>query len=117
VLLRVRDKLSAGLHCPYGCVELNSKRNKQRAKSRYRKKQQAKLLASGYNRAYRVRKQNGCVFELPEIAEIKEELQRKITAQIKYFYRKLNPGAEPGKLKQLESILWKISHRMSSTAT
>ena len=97
-------------HCPYGCVELNRRNNKQNAKSRYRKKASAKILASKYNLLYRERKQNGLVSEIPEInGREKEELGRKLTAQIRFFYKKLNHEAGPEKLKQLDKILLRLS--------
>ena len=103
-------------HCPYGCVELNRRKNKQNAKSRYRKKIEAKILASKCNLLYRERKQNGLVSEIPEINEReKEELERKLTAQIGFFYKKLNPEAGPEKLKQLDKILSRLSRRINST--
>lgn len=103
-------------HCPYGCVELNRRKNKQNAKSRYRKNTSAKILASKYNLLYRERKQNGLVSEIPEISEReKEEMERKLTAQIRFFYKKLNPEAGTEKLKQLDRTLAKLSHRTSST--
>ena len=103
-------------HCPYGCVELNRRKNKQNAKSRYRKKIEAKRLASKYNLSYRERKQNGLCSEISEInGREKEELERKLTAQIRFFYKKLNPDTGPEKLKQLDDILAKLSHKISST--
>ena len=103
-------------HCPYGCVELNRRRNKQNAKSRYRKKIEAKSLASKYNLSYRKRKQNGWVSDMPEINERKkEEIERKLTAQIRFFYKKLNPEVGTEKLKQLDKVLKNLSHRISST--
>lgn len=106
-------------HCPYGCVELNRRRNKQNAKSRYRKKIEAKSLASKHNLSYRERKQNGLVSKIQEINEEinereKEEIERKLTAQIRFFYKKLNPEAGTEKLKQLDKILSRLSHRISS---
>ena len=103
-------------HCPYGCVELNRRRNKQNAKNRYRKKIEAKILASKYNLLYRERKQNGLVLEIPEINEReKKEMERKLTAQIRFFYKKLNPEAGHEKLKRLDKILSRLSHKISST--
>lgn len=102
-------------HCPYGCVELNRRKNKKNAKNRYRKKIEAKSLASKYNLLYRERKQNGLVSEIPEINEReKDEIERKLTAQIRFFYKKLNPKAGTEKLKRLDKILSRLSHRISS---
>ena len=101
-------------YCPYGCVELNRRRNKQKAKSRYRKKKEAKLLASKYNHLYRERKQNGEVSGAGEIEEGREELERRLTAQIRFFYKRLNSGIGAEKLEQLDRILRKLSHRIST---
>lgn len=100
-------------YCPYGCVELNRRRNRQKAKSRYRRKREALLKASKYNCLYRERKKNGQVTEMPEVSCDIEEVERKLRAQIKFFYKKLNPALKPGKLEQLDRILEKLSQRMA----
>ncbi len=103
-------------HCPYGCVEINRKSNKQKAKNRYRKTRKAAFKASEYNGRYRERKRNGQVLaEIPEINYQIENVEKKLTGQIKFFYKKLNPDISCCQLKRLDKILHKISHRITAT--
>lgn len=99
--------------CPYGCVELNRKINKQIAKSRYRKKFKARELASQYNGRYRERLRNGQVCEVPEIKDIDlKEVERKLRNEIEFLYKKLNPEVSHTRLKQLDRILRKLSRKI-----
>lgn len=101
-------------YCPYGCVEINRRMNKRRAKSRYRKKMQGLLKASEHNGRYRERKQKGIVSAVPETNYNSEEVERKLTSQIKYIYKRLNPGLGTAKLEQLDRVLKKLSRRISA---
>jgi len=100
-------------YCPYGCVEINRRMNKRIAKSRYRKKLRGLLKASEYNGRYRERKQKGIVSAVLEINYNLEETERKLTFQIKYIYKCLNPEVGSGKLKQLDRVLEKLSRRIA----
>lgn len=102
-------------HCPYGCIELNRRKNKQKAKSKYRKTIKGATKTAEYNERYQERKRNGQVSELPGIDFKLEEVERKLRAQIKFLYRQLNSDVDSKKLKQLDRILRKLSHRISRT--
>ena len=69
------------------------------------------MLASKYNSLYRERRRNGQVLEIPTVDNL-EEIEARLQREIKFLYKKLNPAASPKKLKQLNSILRKISHRI-----
>lgn len=102
--------------CPYGCVELNRRINKQKAKSRYRKTKKALFKASEHNGRYRDRKRRGDV--LAVVAEIDcktEEADKKLRSQIKFLYKRLNPHVSNRKIKQLDRILRKISCRAKTS--
>lgn len=100
--------------CPFGCVELNRRKNKQKAKNQYRKCYRARMAASACNTRYRERKRNGQVSEIviPEIALNLKETERKLRNEIKFLYRKFNPDISSKKLKQLDRILQKLSQRI-----
>lgn len=101
-------------HCPYGCIELNRRRNKEKAKSRYRKTDKGLMKALQYNHSYRERKENGEISQVQEIKENKQEVERKLRAQIKFFYKKLTPEVDDEKLEQLDRILGKLSQKTYS---
>jgi hypothetical protein len=99
-------------YCPYGCIEINCRLNRKKSKHKYRKTNNAKLLHSNYNRVCRERKKNGCIALVLRISESEEKAaERKLTAQIRFMYKSLNPGAGSEKLKQLERVLDKMSGR------
>jgi hypothetical protein len=100
-------------HCPYGCIAYNCRRNKQKAKQRYMMKPRAMLLASGYNHTYRQRKQNGDICAVQPGTREMRETARKMTAQIKYIYKKMVPVSDAGKIEQMDRILCELSYRMS----
>jgi hypothetical protein len=101
-------------YCPYGCVELNRRRNRKKSKLKYRKTNGAKLLASGYKMKYRERKKNGCIAAVLIATECEKDVSaRKLTAQISFIYKSFNPGAGSEKLEQLDRILSKISAGVS----
>jgi hypothetical protein len=101
-------------YCGYGCTAYNRRRNRKKAKRRYMSNMQGKLLASKYNHQYRHRKQSGheCILQ-PEGKQL-EETARKLSAQIKYIYRHLNPESDTKKLAQLDRILSDISRKTSN---
>jgi hypothetical protein len=100
-------------HCPYGCIEYNRKRNKQKAKQRYMMKPRAMLLASGYNRSYRRHKNSNLVSISQTPATQADETSRKLRLQIKFIYRKMTGVTDTSKLEQLDRILCELSYRMS----
>lgn len=104
-------------YCPYGCVEINRRRNKEKAKSQYRKTEKGLMKALEYNHSYRERKETNQISGVPEIDERKEEVERKLRAQIKYFYKRLNPGVSSKKLKQLDRILQKLSQSTANSCS
>ena len=83
------------------------------AKSRYReRKNEINSIVAEYNKQYRERKRNGQVCEMPDLYKIRTE--RKLRREIKFLYKKLNPGASSKKLKQLDKILRRLSRRIST---
>lgn len=99
--------------CPYGCVGLNRKINKQMAKDRYRQKYEAKMLASKYNCLYRERRRNGQVGEIYKIDYDLKGVEARLRREIKFLYKKLNPEVNPKKLRRLDQILQKLSYRVT----
>ncbi len=99
--------------CPYGCVELNRKINRQSAKNRYRQKHEAKMLASQYNCLYRERRRNGQIYEIPKVEYDLKGVEVRLRREIKFLYKKLNPEVNSKKLKRLDRILQKLSYRIS----
>lgn len=99
-------------YCPYGCIAHNRRRNGKKAKRRYMSTMQGKQLASRYNHQYRQRKQDGheCILQADGSKQL-DETARKLTAQIKYIYKHLTPGADTKKLTQLDRILLDISRK------
>lgn len=101
-------------YCPYGCIEYNRRHNRKKAKQRYVKKQNSRLLASQYNCVYRQRKINGDICVPQNSAAETEETARKLRAQIKFIYKKMTTVSDSGKLEQLDRILCRLSRRMSN---
>jgi hypothetical protein len=100
-------------YCPYGCIAHNRRRNRKKARHRYMMKIDSKLLASRYNHTYRQRKQNGDICAVQPSAREMRETARKLTAQIKYIYKKMVPVSDAGKIEQLDRILCVFSWQMS----
>jgi len=97
-------------HCPYGCIELNRRRNRKKSKLKYSNTNKAKLLHSYHNKTYRDLKKNGYIAAVLAATESEKDVSaRKLTAQIRFIYKSFNPGAGPGKLEQLERVLSRIA--------
>lgn len=102
--------------CPYGCVELNRRINKEIAKHKYRNSLNGRTLRARGHERYRERKQNGQVNEISRLKDIDiKEVEIKLRNQIKFLYRKLNPGVSSKKIMQLDRILRKLSEKIDTS--
>ena len=100
-------------NCPYGCVEDNHKENVKCAKVRYHNKLSGRQQISENNRTYRERKK--LVIRTQTVSKVSFLPEPdKLTKQILFIYRQLNPQCNEQDLKKMSLMLKKIAVRCKS---